>query len=55
LTRGGNDGYIDEFAARLDKLMGWRMLESTRDPLSAGWWRVELFNEGCLESVPPRL
>jgi hypothetical protein len=48
----GNDCYVDGFAARLDKLIleGWRVLESTRDPLSAGCWQVELFREGRLET-----
>jgi hypothetical protein len=53
----GNDCYIDGFAERLDRLIveGWKVLQSTRDPLSAGWWRVELLKEARHENVLPRL
>jgi hypothetical protein len=53
----GNDPYIDRFAERLDRLIveGWKVLGSTRDPLSAGWWRVELLKEARPEDVPSRL
>jgi hypothetical protein len=53
----GNDCYIDGFAERLDRLIveGWKVLESTRDPFSAGWWRVELLKEARPENIPSRL
>ncbi len=53
----GNDCYIDGFAERLDRLIveGWKVLASTRDPLVAGWWRVELFKEARPENIPSRL